>query len=302
VLQPVTLNINGEPVSVKTEKGYVTLNREWKSGDVINLNLPMPVRRIVANQDVEADHGRVAIQRGPIVFAAEGVDNADQKVRDLMLPRAQGLKAEFKPELLNGVEVVKGRAVALAYDEAGKVMKKDVGFTAIPYYAWANRGKDQMMVWLPEDEGAAKPSPFPTLAMRSKVSVSHAGSHAQTENVNDGEEPVSSIDPTSYFDWWPEKGKTEWLEYDLPELSTVHSVQVYWFDDTGQGEVRVPAAWRVLYKDGESWKPVGNAGSWGVLKNAYNQVKFQPVKTAALRLEVTMQGEWSAGVQEWKVQ
>jgi hypothetical protein len=81
----------------------------------------------------------------------------------------------------------------------------------------------------------------------------------------------------------------------------VSEVQVYWFDDTGRGEVRVPASWRILYKDGDQWKPVQATGAFGVELNKYNVVAFAPVTTVALRLEVTMQQGWSAGVQEWKV-
>src|SRR5207237_8162234 len=106
---PATLKGNGNSVPMKLDKGYVALTRTWKKGDVIELNLPMPVRRVVANEQVAADRGRVAIQRGPIVYAAEWADNPNGKVRNLMLPDATRLTAEFRPALLNGVEVVKGR-------------------------------------------------------------------------------------------------------------------------------------------------------------------------------------------------
>jgi hypothetical protein len=78
-------------------------------------------------------------------------------------------------------------------------------------------------------------------------------------------------------------------------------VEVYWFDDTGSGECRVPAAWRVLYKDSEEWKLVESPGPFGVEMNRYNKVTFKPVTTSGLRLEVVLQPEWSAGIQEWKV-
>jgi hypothetical protein len=76
---------------------------------------------------------------------------------------------------------------------------------------------------------------------------------------------------------------------------------VHWFDDTGTGEVRVPASWRLLYKAGDEWKPVENLDGYGKVINAYNKVTFKPVTTDSLRLEVTMQPEWSAGLAEWKV-
>ena len=83
--------------------------------------------------------------------------------------------------------------------------------------------------------------------------------------------------------------------------STVSETEVYWFDDTGTGQCRVPKAWRILYKDGEEWKPVATNDSYGVEKDRYNKVTFKPVTTHMLRLEVTLQTEWSAGIQEWKV-
>ena len=119
--------------------------------------------------------------------------------------------------------------------------------------------------------------------------------------INDGEDPASSDDPTWYFDWWPRRGTTEWVEYAFPKPATVSEVEVYWFDDTGRGQVRVPASWRVLYKDGAAWKPVAAQGPYGVEKDRFNRVTFAPVTTSGLRLEVTLQPEWSAGIQEWKV-
>jgi uncharacterized protein len=112
--------------------------------------------------------------------------------------------------------------------------------------------------------------------------------------VNDG-------DVSTSFDWWPKKGTTEWVEYAFQKPSSISTAEVYWFDDTGDGEVRVPASWRILYRDGDQWKPVENASSYGVEKDKYNKLKFKPVITTALRLEVTMQPNWSAGVEEWKV-
>jgi hypothetical protein len=81
----------------------------------------------------------------------------------------------------------------------------------------------------------------------------------------------------------------------------VSEAEVYWFDDTGRGEVRVPRSWRLLYRDGNAWKPVDVLGAYGVAKDRFNTIAFRPVSTTGLRLEVTMQPQWSAGVQEWKV-
>ena len=299
VTEPVGLKVNGAPVETKIDKGYVSVRRKWKRGDVLELNLPMPVRRILANELVQSDRGRVALQRGPIVYAAEWPDNPGGRVRNLVLADDAKLTAEFRPDLLNGVEVVKARAISLAYDEQGKTIKQEQDFTAIPYYTWANRGAGAMIVWLARDESSARPLPWPTIASTSKV----ATSGGQTPlAINDQAEPQSSNDHSNpYFHWWPRKGTTEWVEYTFDKRSTVSETEVYWFDDTGSGQCRVPKSWRLLYKDGEEWKPVGAAESYGVAKDGYNKVSFKPVTTNALRLEVVLQPEWSAGLQEWKV-
>jgi hypothetical protein len=83
--------------------------------------------------------------------------------------------------------------------------------------------------------------------------------------------------------------------------ATVSEAQIYWFDDTGRGGVRVPKSWRLLYKTGNDWKPVEPAGDFGVAKDQYNTVRFKPVTTSGLRIELVMQAGVSAGVQEWKV-
>ena len=87
----------------------------------------------------------------------------------------------------------------------------------------------------------------------------------------------------------------------MRSLATVSEAQVYWFDDTGRGGVRVPASWKLTYRDGESWKPVETTGAYGVERNRYNVVSFKPVTTTALRLELQAQPNVSVGIQEWKV-
>jgi DUF1680 family protein len=299
---PVVLKVNGRTAPIKLDKGYASLSRTWKGGDTIELTLPMPVRRVAANQQVAADRGRVALQRGPIVYAAEWPDNADGKVRNLMLSDNEPLKAEFRPSLLKGVTVVQARAWSLARGQKGEALKTPVQLTAIPYHAWANRGRGQMIVWIPNSEASARPAPYPTVATTAKVTASPGtGRPKNPWPINDGEEPTASNDPSSYFDWWPTKSTTEWVEYAFEKPALVSESELYWFDDTGRGEVRVPASWRILYKDGNEWKPVENRGAYGVEKDRFNKVAFQPVTTTGLRLEVTMKRNWSAGIQEWRV-
>jgi hypothetical protein len=296
---PVVMTVNGTRVDTTLEKGYVQLSRQWRAGDTVEVVLPMPVRRVVANEKVEADRNRVALQRGPIVFTAEWPDNPGGRVRNLVVADDEPLRSEFRADLLGGVAVITGRAVAYATSDAGDRMTATQPFTAIPYFAWANRGPGEMAVWLARTDASVRPTPAPTLATRATVTASP--SRRLPRFINDGEDPASSDDPTMYFDWWPTKGTTEWVEMTLAAKARVSEVEVYWFDDTGHGQVRGPASWRLLYKSGDQWLPVQAAGAYGLDVDGYNRVRFTPVETPALRLEVTMQKDWSAGVQEWKV-
>jgi hypothetical protein len=92
------------------------------------------------------------------------------------------------------------------------------------------------------------------------------------------------------------------VEYAFDKPATVSEAQVYWFEETSHGEVRLPASWRVLYKNRQQWKTVDARDAYGVEKDRFNTVTFTPVTTSGLRLEVTMQPESSAGLQEWRVQ
>jgi uncharacterized protein len=316
-----TIKVNGQVVPLTINKGYVSIERAWKAGDTIELVLPMPVRRLVAHQSVAADRDRVAFQRGPVVYAAEWPDNANGKVRNLVVPDTATLTTEFRKDLLNGVQVVKTQGFGLAYDDKGAVKKTAQEVVAIPYATWANRGRGQMAVWLARTDAAARPTPFPTIATTSKITTSPSRRNAA--NMIDGEEPPNSADSSAYFDWWPRRGckpgepatppagaqqgqqqpcsQSEWIEMTFAKPASVSEAQVYWFDDTGRGGVRVPQSWRLLYRDGETWKPVDAAGAYGVARDAWNTVTFKPVTTTALRIELAMQPDVSAGVQEWKV-
>jgi DUF1680 family protein len=314
-----TIKVNGSGVPLNVQKGYVTIDRTWKAGDVVELNLPMPVRRVLAHANVEADRDRVALQRGPVVYAAEWADNPEGKVRNLVMPDTNALTSEFRADLLNGVQVVKGRALGLKLDEKGTVVKTEQPFMAIPYATWANRGRGEMAVWLANTEAAARPTPYPTLAMASKITASRENGQGWLQAIIEGDDPRTSRAGASMFNWWPLQGwgpacepsaatqrrpqcsKGEWIQMAFAKPATVSEAEVYWFDDNPGGGVRVPASWKLLYRDGEAWKPIETADQFGVAKDAWNKVTFKPVNTTALRLEVVLQPGVSAGLQEWKV-
>jgi DUF1680 family protein len=140
---------NESPGNVPVEKGMVTIHRKWKAGDTVFLKLPMPVERVYADPQVKADVGRVALQRGPIVYCLEGADNGDQ-VRNFSLPRTGELTAEFQKDLLGGVVTVQGEALTVAQSKDGKELRHQVQFRAVPYCVWDNRRPGRMVVWLSE--------------------------------------------------------------------------------------------------------------------------------------------------------
>ena len=134
-----TLSVDGDSLPLELAAGYVPISRRWEGTSRIELNLPLPIRRVVAHPAVANLEGLVALERGPIVYALEAADN-EADVLNLALADAAPLVAEDQPDLLGGVTVIRGEAL----DAAGKT----VPITAIPYYAWGHRGSGKMNVWL----------------------------------------------------------------------------------------------------------------------------------------------------------
>ena len=251
--EAVTLKVNGTPAPMTLDKGYVTLARRWQQGDVIELSLPMPVRRVVANDLVAADKGRVALQRGPIVYTAEWVDNANGHVRNLVLPDSSALGSQFRADLLNGVQVVTAKGYGLAMDPQGRPIKTEQDIVAIPYATWANRGRGEMLVWIPRTEANARPTPYPTVATTSTVTTS---GRKNPRGVNDGEEPSASNDASSYFDWWPRNGCSSWPRWPSRlALSRQASERAVF---TGSA-LRSRQAHSIATARRRSWVPLANA-------------------------------------------
>jgi hypothetical protein len=143
------ITINGKAVDYPLENGYAVLKRTWKKGDVVSVKLPMEVRRVVANNKIKDDIGKVALQRGPIIFCGEWPDN-NGKVSNIIIPDNASFTTRFRGDLLNGVTVLESELPAVKVDTSTNVVSTvKQPFTAIPYYAWAHRGKGEMMVWFP---------------------------------------------------------------------------------------------------------------------------------------------------------
>ena len=287
--------VNGKKVDVSNDKGYITINRTWKKGDVVEMNLPMYVRRIQANNQVTDDRGKLAIQRGPIVYCIEGTDQGDKHIFNKYIPENANITTTFQKDLLNGVVTLQGTARELGREDGDKVVEKDVPFVAVPYSTWNNRGAGEMAVWIPSSASVARPTPEPTIASKA-TSVNGFG-------LNDQWEPTSSADISKpYLYWWLKTGTDENVEYAFEQPETVSNVEVYWLElDHYDSNFRVPESWKLYYKDGEDWKEVETNEGYTVKKDTYNSLNFKPVKTQGLKIVASLQKGHSGGVIEWKV-
>ena len=304
-----SVSVNGQALYPEN-RDYITLNRSWKKGDVIELNFPMDVRRIVANDNAEDDCGKVAFERGPIVFCLEGNDQADGKVFNKYILNTSSIQAHFENDLLNGVMVLEGDAKEL--QQNGEV--KDVKFRAIPYSTWNNRGSQQMEIWVANTPAKAVATPAQTIASLAQTFSNRgpiqndAPETAPTDSwaggVNDQWEPRRSSDTSKpYHYWWLKQGTTEAISYQFDKEYEVSNVQVYWLDfDHYDGNFRTPESWCLYYKDAQGeWQEVADHSPYTVRKDCYNSVDFAPVKTTGLKILAKLQKGESGGVLEWKV-
>ncbi|MBQ2435378.1 MAG: glycoside hydrolase family 127 protein [Bacteroidaceae bacterium] len=311
-----SIKVNGvESEGTVTEDGYFTIPRKWKKGDEVSIHFDMEPRTVRASEKVEADRGMVSIERGPIVYCAEWPDNKfdiksvlinqnpefalEQRGLDAFIPEAS--KAKLSTYKTQQITTLTTDAQTLAFDKQGKLTTQEVKLTLIPYYAWCHRGNGDMKVWIPQDLKATNPAAPATLASQSKINSSMRIPALQS--IADRLVPKDGNDRSMpYTHWWPKNGSTEWISYTFPEAADVQSCTVYWFDDQPWGGCRIPDSWKIYYKDANGeWQPVENADGYPVAKGEPCTVNFKPVKTTALKLEVTMNRRLSAGVFEWIV-
>ncbi|MBI9016368.1 MAG: glycoside hydrolase family 127 protein [Phycisphaerae bacterium] len=296
-----TLKLNGKMVALKLIDGYVHLSRKWEQGDTVELNLPMPIRKVIANEKVQADKNRFSIERGPVVYCIEGVDQSGGRVRNLFVSPEAKLATAYNSNLLGGVQVITGDAFLAGRkaDSGEAQIKKTVAFTAVPYCVWCNRGANEMVVWLPTKIEDTVLAPRRTIASQSKVTTSK-GTGSLSNMINQIEPKDSSDKENGMFHWWPKKGTQEWVQFDFDKPTILSSIEVYWLDDTGSGQCRVPQNWKLMYKNGSQWSQVIDGNGFAVEKDMFNRTSFAKITTNSVRLEVQFQEGWSGGVLEVK--
>ena len=299
--EEITVILNGKNRKAEIEQGYLIIDRKWEPGDRVDLTIPMPVRKIVAHEAVTEDMDKLAIQRGPIVYCAEGVDQDNGHVMNLILNKEETMETRFETDLLQGVQVVTVKAGSARQTLEEEIVIDDVTeVKLIPYHVWANREASEMIVWFPTTKEVSHPTPAPTIAYKSIIS----GSHPKT-NMNCLKDQMSimhSNDHTiPYYHWWPRKDQTEWLQYTFGQPETVSSVRVYWFDDRPNGGCRIPASWEIYYDSGNGWKPVKVKREYTITKDDWDEIEFEPIIANALKLQVQLNKEFSSGIYEWEV-
>ncbi|PCH69093.1 MAG: six-hairpin glycosidase [Bacteroidales bacterium] len=296
-----SVKVNGQSVESQLQNGYFTISRTWGKGDKVEVHFDMEPRTVKAHPLVEADQGRVAIERGPIVYCAEWPDN-DYSVLSAVIPQKPEFTVENKPDLLYGINMIHTDAQLLSYNTQGKIEVKDVQLNMIPYYAWAHRGSGEMTVWLSNDLSTSRPTKQPTLASKSKVTASHMVKAIRA--VNDQLIPKNEKDrAVPYYHWWPKEGTTEWISYEFENEKTVSGSTVYWYDDAPWGGCRIPNEWKIYYKNKDNeWISVENTVPYTVTKGIPSKISFKTVNTTAVKLEVKLPEKNASGIFEWELE
>ena len=298
------IRVNGREVrKLSEDRGYAVVERLWEKGDQLDLALPMSIERVHADPRVEADKGRVALRRGPLVYCLEGIDNHDS-LGSLVIAPGSSVKQQFEKGLFGGATVIRGKAERVESGDAAGQKKVTLDeFLAIPYYLNANRAHSEMAVWMAETLNLAKPSLPLSLASGAHATASHCNPTDTLDSLNDRMAPSASDDQTvPRFTWWDHRGTAEWVQYDFERPTQVSSVGTYWWDERRiHANCRVPQSWRVLCKVGSEWVSVDGNSQFRTDMDKFNIVNFKPMVTTAIRIEVQLQPGWSGGLLKWVV-
>ncbi|MCR9226284.1 MAG: glycoside hydrolase family 127 protein [Flavobacteriaceae bacterium] len=296
-----SVSVNGDQISAPLENGFAVVRGKWKTGDKLSLDLPMPVRFNQSIDQVEANNGRLAVTRGPLVFAAEEVDNTSAAQHYYFDNVPQGNQISEEP-INSGIlkNVVKISVPSKMIAQNGSI---DEGLKMIPYYAWDNRGDESMIVWVPTSEQGVQFSDGTTArgGKYKSVETSSTGNSGSLTAISDPRRPSSSIDRTIQ-PWISKDDQAQWVNVHLDKIRKIRSVNIYWFDD-GRG-VSVPASWSVQYQENNTWKdmPLYVTDDYSLDKDEYNVVHpAQDVVTAGIRVKMNPEKGKNVGVLDLEI-
>lgn len=293
----VKIRVNGQYTDYKLVQGFAVVERTWEPGDIVDLELPMPVRYVGCDPRVKENVGLTAITRGPLVYCAEEADNG--VVQQLSLADGKTGTRTIVEGPLKGIPRIETPGKRVEADGSATLKQ----LVLIPYYAWCNRGDDQSMtVWIHDDvQGVVQANRTLTTGLGSRIAEVKASSVMDGTNpstVYDGKVAKMSDDPSV----------PKWIagaDDPAPELEVVFdapteiaSVALYWV--TGKG-VEVPKTWEVYYLSDGRWRPMQLyvTDSYQTEINRFNVVHpAAPIRCKALRIRITPQPEKTIGISE----
>jgi hypothetical protein len=329
--------INSEPVEIEAVgKQYIRVARSWSDGDTVTLSVPMEVRL----RRWDKNHGSVSVERGPLTYSLKigeryvcVEDRGDWDAFEIhpTTPWNYGLVVDGQVPA-DSFEVKKRSWPSddMPFTHDGAPIEIQATGRRIPEWQLDEFGlvselqdspiqsdqPDEVIQLIPMGAARLRISAFPVIGEGSdahtwqsppepayRATASHCFGSDTVRAMADGRLPRSSNDHSiPRMTWWPNKGSREWVQAEFAEPREVSAVAVYWFDDTGRGQCRIPESWQVQYRAGEEWKPVDMAAPCPVAKDQLNKASFTPVITTALRLEVQLQRDFSGGILEWVVE
>lgn len=326
------ISINGKSVEVAARPlSYVCIDRTWTGTDKVRLDLPMRIELKTWRSNADS----VSVSRGPLTYSlkigekwvrAGGPDkwpnwevfpttpwnyglvlHAVDTAAGFKVVKKPGPLAEqpFTPETAPISLVATGKRIPAWQMD-------DLGLVGLLQASPARSDQPaEPITLIPMGCARLRISAFPTVSdgpdayeWVAPPPIRHRASHRHDDinALSDGKIPNSSGDQSiPRFTWWDHKGTTEWVSYLFEKPRKVSACEVYWYDDTGTGQCRVPASWKLLYRVGDDWRAVAGASAYGTSVNRFNRVTFEPVETDAMKIEVALQKGFSGGILEWKM-
>ncbi|MCH2176818.1 MAG: glycoside hydrolase family 127 protein [Lentisphaeria bacterium] len=287
--------LNGGAIQTYLDRGFVSIRRSWNNGDVIELDIPMPIKTSVCDERVAANVDRVALTRGPLVLCAEEVDNDGPVQRFFVKDKITSSETSIIEDgILAGVPLVKV--------DCDEIDSGSSSMNLIPYYAWNNRGNCSMNVWFPNNKELAQKS-LDAMAFNNAhygvVSAAYTAESDSIEALTDGKRPQAANDNT--IPKWSsvgQEGQTQIIELDFSNAQQIESVGVYWFEDD-KTTISAPASWTMSYKKDGEWHPfkIYVTDFYGTDVNMYVVVHPETeIICEGLRLELTPQEGKAVGL------
>ncbi|MEM7014592.1 MAG: beta-L-arabinofuranosidase domain-containing protein, partial [Verrucomicrobiota bacterium] len=301
-----TLSVNGDSVALKNlEKGFAIVDREWKTGDVVELNFPMPVRVNDSHPEVEANVDRLALTRGPFVMCAEGIDNGGVTQRYFFGEAPDTSGAEVSKKTIEHGSFIQATIQADSITENGE--PKSAPLVLTPYYAWNNRDVGSMTVWFPTKPEMAiyDPHALPKESVFVELKASHTADEDSINAIGDGQ--VDKWSSGNKIPRWTSRGQAgeeQWVVGRFRESKSIRSVGVFWMD-RWQGDVKFPKEWSLEVEQGGEWKDfeLYTTDKYDTRANQYNVVHpAAPIEADAIRIQMTPREETAVGILEIRVE